>query len=141
MRTKLMLLFLLSVCAVSKGQNKFDWVTWNKVPAKTKNDLKAVKADKKTSFYEAIMQHKNDGMEDLDINFCALDTDKDGKMEYFLFLGGMDWCGSEGCTFEAYKNGGLKQIHLIDQPEGVRPAKNGMLSSSGKLIPYENMKF
>lgn len=79
-------------------------------------------------------------MEDLDISLCALDTDKDGKLEYFLFLGGMEWCGNEGCTFEAYKDSGSKQIHLIDQPEGVRPAKNGMLSSTGKLIPYENVK-
>lgn len=46
MRTALLLGFLSTLSFVSEAQNKFDWVTWDKVSAKTKNDLKAVKVDK-----------------------------------------------------------------------------------------------
>ena len=131
---------LLLISFFSWSQNKFEFITWDKVSPKVKEDLKLVKTNKTSTLYKSIAQYKIDGLEDADISLAVLDMDKDGKPEYVLLLQGMEWCGTLGCSIEAYKDEGKKQIHLTDEPEGIKPAKNGIISSKGKLIPFKVVK-
>lgn len=136
----ILLLFVFFISTiVTKAQGKFNWVTWDKVTAKVKTDLKSVKTDKKTTLFAAISQYRKDGVQNNEISVAVLDMDGDGKMEYAVSVQSADWCGSMGCSLEVYKDGGKKQIHLTDEIDAVKPAKNGVMSSQGKLIPYENV--
>lgn len=131
-------MFFSGICI---SQTKFEFVTWDNIPEKVKSELKEIRTNKTTTLYQSIMQNKKEGMEDADISLAVVDMDKDGKSEYVLLLQGMEWCGSLGCSIAAYKDAGKKQIHLTDEPEGIKPAKNGIISSKGKLIPFQLVKF
>jgi hypothetical protein len=137
MKKALTFFSFLFISFLVKAQSSFTWTTWDKVSLKIKNELKAVKIDKNTSVYNSILKYKKDGVRDSDLSVAVIDMDKDGKSEYAIAIQASEWCGSLGCALEVYKDGGKKQIHLTDEIESVKPQKNGVLSSQGKLITFE----
>lgn len=118
---------LFSIVGYSQSKT-FNWVPWKAVPAKTKADLKKIKN------FNSVMQDMKFGC---DVRIAIVDLDNDGNKGYAVSEQGRDCCGSHGCTFNLFEAHGNKTIYLMDKIDAIKPAKNGVISSSGKFIPLK----
>jgi len=131
------IVFIASVCRAQTSK-AFNWVAWEKVTPATKTELKKIKADKDGTAYDNIIETLEERCE---IEVAVLDMDGDGKMEYAVGCEGSFCCGSLGCSLNVYTDGGKRQVNLIDDWRSVKPAKDGVVSSKGKLIRFETRRW
>jgi hypothetical protein len=140
---KKIIFFFLLICgivSVNAQTNKFSWIAWEKVPQTTKNELKKIKYDETQSVYTQILLDFKDSKEaesTLNISIALIDLDRDGKMGYAVGYSGSLFCGSGGCQFAVYENSGKTYLSFNDDWERIKPAKNGVISSSGKFFHLE----
>ena len=138
MRKALIFLAFVSIAIIIQAQSSksFKWVAWKNVTPKTKAELKKIQNSKEVSAYDYIIET----LEDCDIEVAVLDMDGDGIMEYAVGSEGRICCGSRGCGVTIYRNGGKQQVLLSDFWHNIKPAKNGVISSTGVLIKFETQK-
>lgn len=115
----------LAVAGYSQAKT-FKWVPWKDVSAKAKADLQKIKG------FNSVMQDMKSGC---DVNIATVDLDNNGIKGYAVSEEGGACCGSLGCTFMVFE--GKKTIYLTDQIESIKPARNGVISSTGKFIPLK----
>lgn len=123
----------------AEAAGQFHWVAWADVPADVKAELRTYSAGAEGVTIGVETQADADG--GCDIQVARHDFDGDGKPGIVITRQCMDYCGTAGCAFEVYENGGRSRIQLVDQVEDVLPAKNGVTTSAGLFIalaPFTN---
>jgi hypothetical protein len=139
---KQLIILIVHICITcicqAQTSKSFVWVAWKDVPLKTKTALKQIRADKDGTAYDEIIELNE---EKCDTEVAVLDLDGDGKLEYAIGNEGRYCCGTRGCSLRVYKEGGEKQIFLLDDWREVKPAKSGVISSTGVLIKFETKKW
>ena len=118
---------LFSIVGYSQSKT-FNWVPWKAVSAKTKADLKKIKN------FNSVMEAMKIGC---DVRIAIVDLDNDGNKGYAVSEEGRYCCGSLGCSFTLFEAHGNKTVDLIDKIDVIKPAKNGVISSSGKFFPLK----
>lgn len=144
MKTTIFAVLLVFSSIIANAQaKKFNWVDWDKVSPAVKEKLKTIKTANNQSVYAAIMSDINDGKKmkmTIDVSIAAIDIDGDGKLGYAVGYSGSLFCGSAGCSFALYEKEGKMTIDMVDHWEMIKPAKGGVISSTGKFFPLEKVK-
>lgn len=136
MKKALFVTILMQTCFVAVGQTpkSFKWIAWKNVTVAQKTELKKIVHWKEKTAYDNIIETLEYSCT---VSIAILDMDGDGKMEYAVRSEEGGCCGYLGCTLVVYRDKGLKRILLTDQLDAVKPARNGVISSKGRLIRFE----
>ncbi|RZL17521.1 MAG: hypothetical protein EOO89_07560 [Pedobacter sp.] len=135
MKREILLLMLAITFVNTYAQTKkITWLSWKNTPVNVKNQLKTIKMFENETVYSSILEAIKEG----DKAFIAvIDIDGDGKPGYAVAYSGSFNCGTAGCSFAVYEAGGKMRVELVDHWELIRPAKNGIISSTGKFFPLQ----
>lgn len=125
------------------ADKEFKWVEWKKAPEALKNATRNIhmytdnKTQKDVLLCDKIKEYLEDtvaGTIPAYVQIAAIDLNNDGIYGIAVSVSGSMWCGTAGCTFELYENGGLLTVNL-GTDYGPNPASNGVKASNGRFFP------
>lgn len=130
--------FSIAASMVTLPNDKaFKWYEWDKAP----DDLKVAagylnmytnrNTGKLATLLEYIQVRIKEGCT---VKIAAIDLDNDGVCGLIVNTAGMYCCGTAGCGFEVYDNGGLKTVNVDVTRDDLVPAKNG-ITLNRQLFP------
>lgn len=133
-------LLIIAFTVQAQKEVKIKWYDWDKTPASIKAELKKIKASKTKTLYQDILDDIEMDKGHTKVSIGVLDMDGDGIKEYTIIIEGPEWSGAQGgCSIEVFKDLGKKRILLTDHFESIKFVKNGIISSTGVLIKFENI--
>lgn len=115
----------------------FKWYKWDKAPEDLKkaarfiHNYTDVQTSKEVTMFDQIQEHLES---ECKVQIAAVDLDGDGVCGLAIFSEGSSCCGTLGCMFALYENGGLKTVEL-GTDNFVLPARNGVEASTGHFFP------
>lgn len=115
----------------------FKWYNWNQAPEALKNAARYIHTYKNTSTNEDVtLADQIAGFlnDKADVQIAAVDLDGNGVSGLAVYAEGSVWCGTGGCHFGLYDNGGLSIVDLSTDRDPL-PAKSGVLSASKRFFP------
>ena len=116
----------------------FKWYKWEEAPDYIKTASKFIKTGETEILFDEINEYLNQKCE---VQVALIDFNSDGIAGLSIYTSNGSWCcGTSGCTFRLYENGGLLTVGLGLTDE-IKPAKNGVTSSSGLFFPFKRNKF
>ena len=112
---------------------QFKWYKWESAPQDIKTASKYIKTYKTISLFDEI---KEDLENKCDIQIAVTDFNNDGIAGLSIYESGNWCCGTLGCTYRFYDNGGLLMIDLGTDYE-VTLSNNGVISSAKRFFPLK----
>lgn len=114
----------------------FNWIDWAKAPALLKEATKLVRISDTRTVHDFAQEVLADNEGSIpSVHIAVIDVNGDGILGIGLWAGSRGWCGSSGCAFELYDNGGMLSVELTDYE--LRPAKGGVKSSANRFFPLQ----
>ncbi|HRH69915.1 MAG TPA: hypothetical protein PLB89_10450 [Flavobacteriales bacterium] len=111
----------------------FKWISWEKVPDDLREQLKRTRWGRGETEYGSIEVAVRSGC---NVQVAQHDLNGDGTPGIIVSKADCElYCGSAGCNLKAFDGG--RKLSVNDQVDRVRPAKNGVVTSVGVLIPLE----
>jgi hypothetical protein len=114
------------------ADKKFKWYKWEQAPKDFKNAARTITTKAGKSLLSVIDECYK--YPDPNVEIAAVDLDGDGICGLAVFLQSSGWCGTAGCHFELYDNGGMTTVDLGSDIE-VKPSKHGVVASTGRFFP------
>ncbi|MDQ8051555.1 MAG: hypothetical protein REI78_00950 [Pedobacter sp.] len=110
------------------ANKKFKWYAIKKAPAALIAATKAIKVHGK-SLWETIKED----YEGCEVQLAAIDLNQNNVYGIAISAAGSLCCGSRGCTYDFYEDGGSLTCDLGTDYD-VMPGNNGVIASTGKFF-------
>lgn len=120
----------------------FKWYDWDKAPEDLKIAAGFITTYKNTQTqkYETLKSEILQNIEsNCKVRIASVDLDEDGICSLAVSSAGSACCGTSGCMFELFDNGGVLSVDLR-HTDDVNPVQGGVKAKTGRFFPSKILK-